>query len=68
MIRNRQINNNVVVFFKFELTLFTTTKRYKQPAKYERLLSIDPDSDYVSILLVVVVSSCANTGPEEPQV
>lgn len=39
-----------------------------QPADDEGLLSVNPDSHNISVLLVVVVAGCAYSGPDEPHV
>lgn len=39
-----------------------------RPAQDEGLLPIDPDSDNVPVLRVVVVAGGANAGPDEPQI
>lgn len=43
-------------------------KGENQPAEYKGLLSVDPNSDNVAILLVIVVAGCANPSPDKSQV
>lgn len=50
------------------VTIFISINRDNQPAENEGLLSIDPDSDNVSVLVVVVVAGCAYTGPNESHI
>lgn len=50
------------------VTLFFSNNSNDQPADYKGLLSIDPDSDNVSILVVIVVAGCAYTSPDESHI
>lgn len=50
------------------LSWLSSSEGRNQPADDERLLSINPDSHDISVLLVVVVAGCAYAGPDESHV